>query len=146
MANLSKDMRQLNGVYTQAYNRRHHRPGHLFQGRFKGIVIQKESHFLEVCRYVVLNPVRAKSVREPREWKWSSYRPTSGREVGHGCLTIDEILSQFGQRHEPAREKYREFVRDGIGRKSLWDDLKGQSLLGEEGFVEGLMPQVVEKR
>jgi putative transposase len=58
-ANLSQGMRQLNGVYTQAYNRRHRRVGHLFQGRFKGILVQKESHFLEVCRYVVLNPVAA---------------------------------------------------------------------------------------
>ena len=59
-------MRQLNGVYTQAFNRRHHRVGHLFQGRFKGILVQKESHFLEVCRYMVLNPVRAKAVGHPR--------------------------------------------------------------------------------
>src|SRR6266508_2494227 len=69
--NLSKGMRQLNGVYTQAYNRRHHRVGHLFQGRFKGILVQKESHYLEVCRYVVLNPVRAKAVKQPREWPWN---------------------------------------------------------------------------
>jgi putative transposase len=76
--NLSKGMRQLNGVYTQTFNRRHHRVGHLFQGRFKGILVQKESHYLEVCRYVVLNPVRAKAVKHPREWAWSSYRATGG--------------------------------------------------------------------
>jgi putative transposase len=63
--NLSKRMRQLNGVYTQAFNRRHRRVGHLFQGRFKGILVQKESHFLEVCRYVVLNLMRAKVVDIP---------------------------------------------------------------------------------
>jgi REP element-mobilizing transposase RayT len=62
--NLSKGMRQLNGVYTQAFNKRHRRVGHVFQGRFKGILVQKDSHFLEVCRYVVLNPVRAKMVPE----------------------------------------------------------------------------------
>ena len=144
--NLSKGMRQLNGVYTQAYNRRHHRVGHLFQGRFKGIVVQKESHFLEVCRYVVLNPVRARSVRAPGAWKWSSYRATAGMAESHACLTVDEILSQFGQRKGPAEGKYREFIRDGIGGGSLWDDVKGQSLLGVEGFVEGLLPQVREKK
>jgi putative transposase len=144
--NLSRGMRQLNGVYTQAYNRRHDRAGHLFQGRFKGIVVQKETHFLEVCRYVVLNPVRAKAVRDPREWKWSSYRATAGRDSPNGCLTINEVLSQFGQRYVRAQEKYREFVRDGIGRKSLWEDLQGQSLLGEQGFVEGLTPYVADKR
>jgi REP element-mobilizing transposase RayT len=144
--NLSKGMRQLNGVYTQAYNRRHHRPGHVFQGRFKAILVQKESHFLEVCRYVVLNPLRAKAVKEPGGWKWSSYRATVGKETRHRCLTVDAILLEFGNRRGLAREKYREFVRDGIGRDSLWEDLKGQSLLGEEGFVEGLLPHVAEKR
>jgi putative transposase len=144
--NLSKGMRQLNGVYTQAFNRRHRRPGHVFQGRFKAIVVQKDSHFLEVCRYVVLNPLRARAVREPGAWTWSSYRATAGGERGHPCLTVDEVLSEFGRRRGPAEEKYREFVRDGIGRDSLWEDLKGQSLLGEEGFVEGLIPHVTEKR
>jgi len=63
--NLSSGMRQLNGVYTQAFNRQHNRVGYLFQGRYKGILIQKDSHLLEVCRYVVLNPVRAKAVKKP---------------------------------------------------------------------------------
>jgi hypothetical protein len=123
-------MRQLNGVYTQAYNRHHNRPGHVFQGRYKAILVQKESHFLEVCRYVVLNPVRARAVRLPEEWRWSSYQATAGRGARQPCLTIEEILSQFEQRHGPAQQKYREFVRDGMGRGSLWDDLKGQSVLG----------------
>src|SRR2546425_8379335 len=74
--NLSKGMRQLNGVYTQAFNRRHHRVGHLFQGRFKGILVQKESHYLEVCRYVGLNPVRAKAVKHTRGWPWRKHRGT----------------------------------------------------------------------
>jgi len=82
--NLSKGMRQLNGVYTQAFNKRHRRVGHIFQGRFKGILVQKDSHFLEVCRYVVLNPVRAKTVGQPHQWKWSSYRATIGNAQVHG--------------------------------------------------------------
>ncbi|MGH7828082.1 MAG: REP-associated tyrosine transposase [Candidatus Binatia bacterium] len=143
--NLSKGMRQLNGVYTQAFNRRHRRVGHVFQGRFKGILVQKDTHFLEVCRYVVLNPVRARSVKQPRQWKWSSYRATAGMVPVHGCLTTEEILSQFGQRRTQAREKYREFVGDGTEGPSLWNDLKGQSLLGVEGFVEGLLPHLAEK-
>jgi len=96
--NLSRGMRQLNGVYTQTFNRRHRRVGHLFQGRFKGILMQKESHFLEVCRYVVLNPLRARSVKQPGQWKWSSYRATAGTAAAHRCLTVEEILSQLGQR------------------------------------------------
>ena len=103
-ANLSKGMRQLNGVYTQTINRRHRRVGHLFQGRFKGILIQKDSHFLEVCRYVVLNPVAAGMAKGPREWAWSSYRATAGQSPASGCLMIDEVLGQFGNRRGSCRQ------------------------------------------
>lgn len=140
--NLSKGMRQLNGIYTQAFNRRHRRVGHLFQGRFKAVVVQKDSHFLEVCRYVVLNPVRAKSVRLPREWKWSSYRASAGMASPHPCLTVKELLSHFGNRIQ----RYRDFVQEGIGKGSIWDELRGQSLLGAEEFVEKLLPYVEQKR
>jgi hypothetical protein len=68
-------------VYTQAFNRRHRRVGHLLQGRFKGILVEKESHLLEVCRYVVLNPVAAAMVKQPVQWAWNSYRATSGRSL-----------------------------------------------------------------
>jgi len=77
-ANLSKGMRQLNGVYTQTHNRTHGRSGHVFQGRYKAILVQKENYLLELSRYIVLNPVRAGMVRSAKEWPWSSYRP-SGR-------------------------------------------------------------------
>ena len=143
--NLSKGMRQLNGVYTQAFNRRHHRVGHLFQGRFKGILVQKESHYLEVCRYVVLNPVRAKAVKHPREWAWSSYRATGGLAAVPRCLKVEEILSHFGQRRGPAQEKYREYVREGIGSATIWESLEAQSLLGLEGFAEALRGHVTGK-
>ena len=62
--------------------------GHIFQGRYKAI-IEKESYLLEVCRYVVLNPVKAKMVESPEQWKWSSYRGTAGKEKPHSCLTTD---------------------------------------------------------
>ena len=144
--NLSKGMRQLNGIYTQAYNKRHGRIGHLFQGRFKGILVQKDSHFLEVCRYVVLNPVRAKSISHPRKYKWSSYQATAGTVLAHPCLTSDEILGHFAQRRAAAQEKYRDFVQDGIGNRSIWEALEAQSLLGVEGFAEGLRHLVTEKQ
>ncbi len=140
--NLSKGMRQLNGVYTQTYNRRHKRVGHIYQGRYKSILIQKESHLLEVCRYVVLNPVRAKTVEKPEEWKWSSYRATAGRGKGHLCLQTDWVLGQFGRRRINAKRRYREFVKAGIGEKGLWNEIQGQSILGEEGFVETLLHYV----
>ena len=86
-ANLSRAIRHLNGVYTQAFNRRHRRVGHLFQGRFKAILLEKDAHLLALCRYVVLNPVRAGLVRHPRAWGWSSYRATAGEESAPTWLT-----------------------------------------------------------
>jgi putative transposase len=76
-ANLSKGMRQLNGIYTQKYNWKHHRTGHVFQGRYKAIIVDRDAYLLEVCRYVVLNPVRAHAVEKIEDWKWSSYRATA---------------------------------------------------------------------
>jgi REP element-mobilizing transposase RayT len=134
--NLSSGMRQLNGVYTQSFNRRNNRVGHLFQGRFKAVLIQKDSHLLEVCRYVVLNPVRALMVTKPEEWKWSSYRATAGIEKPQPCLSVDWILMQFGSKKAAAQREYRRFVSEGISERSLWKDVKAQSVLGEEEFTE----------
>jgi putative transposase len=135
--NLALGMRQLNGVYTQLFNKLHGRTGHLFQGRYKSILIQKDSHLLEVCRYVVLNPVRARMVERPEAWKWSSYRATAGRGERHPCLTIDWVLGQFGGKREKAEQEYRQFVQRGIGR-SIWHEVRGQAILGAEDFADTL--------
>jgi putative transposase len=135
--NLSLGMRQLNGVYTQLFNKRRERSGHLFQGRYQAILIQKETHLLEVCRYVVLNPVRAGLKKQPGDWEWSSYRADAGEESAHRCLTKDWVLSQFGKTRREAEKEYRKFVQRGIG-ESLWEEVKGQGILGERKFVEQL--------
>ena len=136
--NLSLGMRQLNGVYTQARNKRHNKTGHLFQGRYKAILIQKDTHLLEVCRYVVLNPVRARMVEKPEDWKWSSYLATAGKEPPHPCLTTDWILGQFSRTRAKAEEEYRQFVKWGIGKETIWNEVKGQTLLGDDDFVDSL--------
>jgi REP element-mobilizing transposase RayT len=141
--NLSLGMRQLNGRYTQAYNRRHHRVGHLLQGRFRSILVEKEAHLLELCRYVVLNPVRAKLVPHPRQWAWSSYRVTVGESEAPAWLTTDWILEQFGQRLGAAQERYRNFVAEGRGSPSPWERLMGQIYLGSEDFVARYQPDRV---
>jgi REP element-mobilizing transposase RayT len=140
--NLSLGMRQLNGVYTQLFNKRHQRTGHLFQGRYKSILIQKDSHLLEVCRYVVLNPVRARVVERPEAWKWSSYRATAGHETPAPCLTVDWVLGQLGRKRTTAEQEYRQFVAWGIGKETIWKEVKGQSILGEDDFVKGLLPHI----
>ena len=137
--NLSAGMRQLNGVYTQLFNKLHGRAGHLFQGRYKSIVIQKDSHLLEVCRYVVLNPVRAKMVEKPEAWKWSSYRATAGRESSHPCLTVDWMLGQFSGKRGTAEQEYRQFVQRGINKETIWTEVRGQALLGEDEFADSLV-------
>ena len=141
---LSRGMRHLNGVYTQWFNRGHGRAGHLFQGRFKAILIEKERHLLEVARYVVLNPVRAGLVRDPGEWGWSSYRATVGEGRRPGFLTVDGILGVFGDDRTRAAAAYRAFVEGGRG-VNLWSRLEGGVFLGSDGFIEKLRPLLREK-
>ncbi len=136
--NLAIGMRQLNGVYTQLFNKKHGRTGHLFQGRYKSIIIQKDSHLLRVCRYAVLNPVRARISEKPEEYPWSSYVATAGKSKPHPCLTTDWVLGQFGRKRSRAEKGYRKFVSQGIGQKTVWNDVRGQALLGEEDFVSEL--------
>jgi len=134
--NLSKGMRQLNGVYTQASNRRHRRVGHLFQGRFKAILVDRDAYLLELLRYVVLNPVRASMVKKPGAWPWSSYRASVGLEPAPPWLAVDGLLAQFAKRRSLARERYAQFVAEGIKAASPWSHLKGQVFLGDEQFVQ----------
>lgn len=138
--NLSLGMRQLNGLYTQAHNRRHRRVGHVFQGRFKAILVEKEAHLLELCRYVVLNPVRAKVVKHPRQWKWCSYRATAGEMDVPAVLSVDWILGQFGESVQEAQRRYRAYVGEGIEASSPWEGLRGQIYLGSEVFVKRHQP------
>lgn len=133
--NLSKGMRQLNGCYTQGFNRTHKRVGHVFQGRYKAILVQKETYLLELSRYIVLNPVRARMVRTAKDWPWCSYRATAGFVIGEPWLQVDWILSAFGRRKGRARDRYRAFVAEGKNQPSPWGQLKNQIFLGTEQFV-----------
>ncbi|HCX33555.1 MAG TPA: addiction module toxin RelE [Rhodocyclaceae bacterium] len=133
--NLSRGMRQLNGVYTQASNRRHDRAGHLFQGRYKAILVEADAYLLELSRYIVLNPVRAGMVKKPADWRWSSYRASIGLEAPPAWLAADVVLEQFAKRRSLARERYAGFVAEGIDAPSPWSGVRGQLYLGDEGFV-----------
>ena len=143
--NLSRGMRQLNGVYTQVFNQRHQRIGHLFQGRYKAIIVEKDSHLLSLCRYVVLNPARAGMARKPEGWAWSSYRATIGVAKKPAFLKVEWILSQFDRKRDESIRKYKRFVMDGITEESPWEALKGQIFLGTEAFIERLSGVLGEK-
>jgi len=141
-ANLSALMQQINGVYTQAYNRRHAKVGHLFQGRFKAILVDRDAYLLEVCRYVDLNPVRAAMVGDPAQWPWSSYCAHTGLATAlpwldtpalHGYLLGYDAVTDHDR--VLAASRYVTLVAQGKDVR-LWDDaLKGQIYLGDEAFM-----------
>lgn len=132
---LSRGMRWLNQSYAQAFNRRHGRVGHLFQGRFGAFLIDKENYFLEVLRYVVLNPVRAGVVASAEDGIWTSYPATVGTASPPDWLATDRALLPFGGDHPLARERFRRFVADGLGARSPWRDLVGQIYLGSQTWI-----------
>ena len=103
-------MRQLNGVFTQQYNRRRARCGHLFQARYKAILVDAESHLLAAVRYIAWNPVRAGLCSEPAAWKWSSYPAMLGLVPGPAFLTASSILRHFGRDRATACDRLAAFV------------------------------------
>ena len=140
-ANLSRGMRHLNGVYTQRFNGKHNRVGHLFQGRYKAILVDKDRYFLQLSRYVVLNPVRAHMVDKPEDWRWSSYLATVGLQKGFKGLATDAMLLQFSKQRNRAIKRFQEFVSEGMGQ-AIWRDVKHQIYLGDSAFVEKHMKYV----
>lgn len=145
-ANLSAGMRQLNGVYTQLANRTHGRVGHVFQGRYKAILVDEDNYLLELARYVVLNPVRAGVVQEAKDWPWSSYRAMLAPAwlPGPDWLATDKLLAYFAPAQheekrldrEKAQQRYVNHVREGVGLPSVWEVLTGQIYLGDEKFID----------
>jgi len=138
-------MRQLNGVYTQRFNRNHERVGHVFQGRYKAILVERDTYLMELARYVVLNPLRAKMVKRLENWQWSSYLATCGQMPAPSWLQTDWILAQFGQRRTSAIAKYVQFVHEGARLQSVWAQLQGQIYLGSETFVKKMQAQIEKK-
>lgn len=144
-ANLSRGMRQLNGVYTRAFNKRHGRIGHLFQGRFSSILIDKDDYLLEVSRYIALNPVRAGLAVEAEEWAWGSYRVLIGMEKAPAWLETDWILGQFGSSRRVAISGLRHYVDKGIGGEYPTEELHGGWILGHDRFMARIQSLIQEK-
>lgn len=136
--NLSRGMRHLNGVYTQRFNRRHERAGHVFQGRFGAILVEREAYLLELVRYISLNPVRAGIVASAEEWRWSSQRAYAGLAAAPEWLDVRPVLERFSDDPTQAPLRYRRFVAEGVGVAGPWSALRGQVLLGTELFATRL--------
>ncbi|MDX8395627.1 MAG: transposase, partial [Mariprofundaceae bacterium] len=144
--NLSRGMQRLNGRYTQGFNRKHKRVGHVFQGRYKAILVEKDSHLLELCRYIVLNPVRANMVGEVSSWKWSSYHHTLCADRDFEWLASDRVLALFSTHRNEAVNRYQQFVVEGVGLQSPWEELRGQIYLGGEAFLAKNKDMLSEKK
>jgi putative transposase len=146
-ANLSQAMGQLIGAYTQDFNRRHRRSGHLFQGRYKAILVEKDAYLLELSRYIHLNPVRVGEVHRASEFPWSSAAAYVGKAAVPGWLTVGDVLRHFGRREAMARRRYREFLADGMAAKGEkpWRLVEGQVLLGERSWVERMKRRLAGK-
>lgn len=145
-ANLSLLMRHVNGVYTQSFNRRHGKVGHLFQGRFKAILVDRDAYLIQLCPYVELNPVRAGMVAEPAAWPWSSYRAHTGQAEPPPWLDTAGLHGYLLQRptltpadHRRAAKRYAQIVADADGAE-LWSDaLRQQIYLDAHRAAIGLL-------
>jgi len=145
--NLSRGMQHLNGSFAGYMNARHGTCGHLFQGRFKAIVVEEEGHWLEVSRYVHLNPVRAGLVAKPEQWRWSSYPGYHFKRKQLDWMDYGPVLNEVGGADTAGRRRYREFIADGLGRKldsPLASAMYGLAL-GSAAFVERLRQMVKDR-
>lgn len=133
--NLSKAMRDINGDYAQKFNERHGRVGHLWQGRYKSFLIEKDLYFLEVVRYIVNNPVKAELVNHPKKWKWSSYGVVAGERKNPQWLENDFTLSLFSSNTKDAQKEYRSFVKKSISNEEPYNKLREGTILGSPQFV-----------
>lgn len=146
-ANLAAGMQWLNGSYTGHFNRRHSRVGHLFQGRYKAVLVETEGHFWELSRYIHLNPVRAHLVECPEQWTWSSYPGYHSPKHCLPWLTYDRVLAEFGADPVAARRAYRRFLAEGLDcplDSPLRQAVHGL-LLGSDAFVRQ-MRRVLSRR
>jgi len=144
--NLSQVLHHINGAYTTYFNIRHGRSGHLFQGRFKAFLVERDSYGLELSRYIHLNPVRAGLVNHPFQYGWSSYRYYAGEEKEPEWLTTEFILGYFGGRGRSAFQKYRKYVKEGIAAK-LENPLRkviASTFLGREDFIRRIREEYLE--
>lgn len=154
-ANLQEFMRHFNISYTSAFNRRHDRTGHLYQGRYKSFLVDADSYLLEVSRYIHLNPVRVMPEASPeerkryiREYRWSSYPDYIGRKDRYPFLAVGDVLDVFHADRRNAQRSYRSFVEKAF-TSSLPNPLeqgKGHGIVGEKGFLEKVASSLMPAR
>jgi len=129
--NLASAMHWLNATYTMRFNRRHHRLGHLFQGRYRAVVVFEESHWWHLSMYLHLNPVRAGMVPDPGVYFWSSFRDFTRRKSRFEWLKPEEVLTGYGRGEADQRRRYRRECLELAGAASdFWEELRSSFFLG----------------
>lgn len=146
--NLSQIMRHINGAYTTYFNTKWERSGHLFRGRYKAILVEREEHLVELSRYVHLNPVRAGMVQGPGEHPWSSFRAYIKAAPAPDWLAREEVLVRFGNQEAEAGERYRDFVEGKVDavEPSPWEQVVGSTVMGSRAFVEWVQGEFIAGR
>jgi len=144
--NLSQVMRHINGAYTTYYNVKRQRAGHLFQGRYKAILVEADEYALELSRYMHLNPVRAGMIDRPENYCWSSYSSYIGKTHPPPWLTRELVLGFFGKSSLTSQKQYQHFVEDLIGKEytSPLSKVVASTILGRPKFVEQIMEDYLE--
>jgi REP element-mobilizing transposase RayT len=142
-ANLPATMRQLNGTYAQFFNARYGLSGHVFEGRYRSILVEKDEYLVGVCRYVVLNPVRAGICLLPEEYRWSSYRATIGLEPVPPFLTVADVLGRFARTRKKAQAAFRRFVEEGLDDPEIVGERVGGSAFLRDRFgIDEPLPEI----
>jgi REP-associated tyrosine transposase len=133
--------------YSQYYNRRYQKVGHLLQGRHKSILCQSEQYLCELVRYIHLNPVRARMVEKPEDYEYSSHRDYLGLEPS-SIVDVDPVLRHFGNRREIAQRAFRQFVRAGMkhGHRDEFYSSEEGRILGNEEFVDAMIHRIGQTR
>lgn len=145
--NLSRMMRDLNGHYTIYFNKRHRRYGHLFQGRYKAILVDKNNYLLELSRYIHLNPVRAGVLSKPEDYSYSSMVYYLAKGALPPWLNVNFILEQFGNTFPTRRNAYKKFVYDGIAKsENPLKQIYAHSILGSENFIREITDKFLSRR
>lgn len=146
--NLAAILHHLNTSYTNYFNAKTGRVGHLFQGRYRALLVEKDRYALELSRYIHLNPVRARLVEEPMDYRWSSFWAYVGKKVPWGWLRRDFLLGQMGRDEKRAQERYWEYVQEALGAPSQgpWQKVVASTLLGSEGFIKWVKERWVRRR
>ncbi|MDX2506465.1 MAG: transposase [Gammaproteobacteria bacterium] len=133
--NLSKGMRQLNGVYTQRYNVKYDNDGNIFHGRFKGVLVETEHSFADVVRHIMHTPILKRKARKLDKWKWSSYQATMGEVDAPAWLNTSEVLDYFGKQKKRAQTVLAKAIEETDKDFDIVTQVQGQILLGSDEFV-----------